>query len=104
MEAGRGVVAEKNEMIALNMMPAFMIEQTFSFAMAPPSNEVREKEVQASIKLLEADHALGSGSNPATCTSCPYFTPVTFLACPSDTVTTTTANVPLPNALPGKYD
>jgi hypothetical protein len=63
MEAGRGVVPEKNEAIVLNMVPASKIEQMFSFAMLPPSSEVRRREGPGSDQidqLPEVDHALSS--------------------------------------------
>lgn len=41
MEADRGPVAEKNEVIAENMMLDFVFEHTFEFAMVPSGNGVQ---------------------------------------------------------------
>ena len=40
MEASRGAVAEKNEVIAVNMVPAFVYEPTFSSVNGSPNTAV----------------------------------------------------------------
>jgi hypothetical protein len=63
MEAGRGVVPEKNEAIVLNMVSASKIEQMSLFAILPPSSEVRRREGPGSDpidKFPEVDHTLSS--------------------------------------------